>query len=108
MSQSDVEQMIEERSEYPRVTRAAVEAKIRSVNYARFGSMTICVIEAANGYRALGQSASADPRNFDPEIGRSLAYNKALNELWALEGYLLCEKLYQGRLAEQLNKSTNG
>lgn len=44
-----------------------------------------------------GESACASPENFDPEIGRKIAYDNAFNKIWLLEGYLLKEKLHQAQ-----------
>jgi hypothetical protein len=45
-----------------------------------------------NGFSVRGESACVDPRNFNMEIGRNIAYRNAFNSLWALEGYLLAER----------------
>jgi hypothetical protein len=41
-----------------------------------------------------GQSAPADPENFDQAFGEKLARDDAIRQLWPLEGYLLRQKLY--------------
>ena len=43
-----------------------------------------------------GESACASPENFNEEIGRKIAKENARGKIWALEGYLLKEKLKQG------------
>lgn len=55
--------------------------------------LTICVIVLENGFTVLGKSACASPENFIEEIGREIAYDNALEEIWPLEGYLLKQKL---------------
>ncbi|WP_308324412.1 Gp49 family protein, partial [Klebsiella pneumoniae] len=40
-----------------------------------------------------GESACASPENFDPEIGRKIARENAVNKIWMLEGYLLKQRL---------------
>ncbi|MBU3845543.1 MAG: hypothetical protein H9855_00920 [Candidatus Acinetobacter avistercoris] len=57
--------------------------------------LTFCVIILKNGFTVTGESACASPENFDPEIGRKIAYDNAYNKIWMLEGYLLKEKLHQ-------------
>ena len=54
---------------------------------------TICNITMINGYGVRGESACVDPRNFDEAIGRGIAYENAFQKLWALEGYLLAERV---------------
>lgn len=47
------------------------------------------------GFTVTGESACASPENFDPKIGREIAYKNAREKIWKLEGYLLKEKLYK-------------
>ena len=55
--------------------------------------LTFCVIELRNGFTVTGESACASPENFNAEIGRKIALNKAeamaKDKLWELEGYRL-------------------
>lgn len=53
--------------------------------------LTFCVLVLRNGFT--GESACASPENFDPEIGRKIARENAVNKIWMLEGYLLKQKL---------------
>jgi hypothetical protein len=55
--------------------------------------MTVCALTLRNGYIVTGESAAASPENFDQAIGRKIARDNARNKIWALEGYLLREKL---------------
>ena len=50
----------------------------------------------AIGYQVIGESACASPENFDAAMGRRIARDKARNNIWALEGYLLRSKLATG------------
>lgn len=54
---------------------------------------TVCALTLRNGYIVTGESAAASPDNFNAEIGRNIARANARNKIWALEGYLLREKL---------------
>ena len=56
-------------------------------------TMTVCALTLRNGYIVIGESAAASPENFDEAIGRKIARENARNKIWALEGYLLREKL---------------
>lgn len=60
------------------------------------GLLTFCVLTLRNGFTVTGESACASPQNFDAGIGRDIAYKNAREKIWALEGYLLKEKLSQG------------
>jgi hypothetical protein len=41
------------------------------------------------GFTVTGRGACVDVNNFSIVIGRTVAYEDALNQLWLLEGYLL-------------------
>lgn len=86
----------------PRLTPEHIDNTILSEVYlSRPGgtTMTICVMVLQNGYVVTGESASASPENFDPEIGQKIARDKARDKIWVLEGYLLRQRLYEERLA---------
>ena len=55
--------------------------------------LTFCVLVLKNGFTVTGESACASPENFDAEIGRKIARQNAVSKVWALEGYLLKQKL---------------
>ena len=57
--------------------------------------LTFCVLELDNGFTVTGESACASPENFDPEMGRKLSRANAVRKIWALEGYLLRQKLHE-------------
>jgi hypothetical protein len=57
------------------------------------GLLTICVLRLWNGFTVLGQSACADPKNFDPVIGKRLAKIDAVGKMWALMGYELKSRM---------------
>lgn len=57
------------------------------------GLLTICVLSLWNGFTVLGQSACADPKNFDKGLGRRLARQDAVNKMWPLMGYELKSRM---------------
>ncbi len=59
------------------------------------GLLTVCFLVLKNGFTIIGKSACASPENFNEELGRKIARTDAINQIWALEGYLLREKLYE-------------
>ena len=59
--------------------------------------LTFCVLVLENGFTVTGESACASPENFDPGIGKKIAKDNAIQKVWALEGYLLKEQLYQSK-----------
>ena len=58
--------------------------------------LTFCVLVLRNGFTVTGESACASPENFDAEIGRKVARANAVQKIWALEGYLLKQRLSEG------------
>lgn len=61
--------------------------------HGELGLLTFCVLRLKNGFTVTGESACASPENFDPEIGRKIARENAVNKVWMLEGYLLKQAL---------------
>jgi hypothetical protein len=80
----------------PRLTPDRISGVIAKEDYIVLDgtTMTICWLTLKNGYIVTGESAAASKENFDPEIGRKIARTKAVDKIWALEGYLLKQKIY--------------
>lgn len=81
----------------PRITPAHIDAVChKPAQFHVFpGTMlTVCCLELANGFTVTGESACASPENFNQEIGEKIAYANAKQKVWALEGYLLKQKLF--------------
>lgn len=57
--------------------------------------LTFCVLVLKNGFTVTGENACVSPENFDPEIGRKIARDNAVNKIWMLEGYLLKQRLHE-------------
>ena len=56
--------------------------------------ITICVMILANGFKVVGvNEGPVSPKNFDADTGKRLARQKAIDKIWALEGYLLKERM---------------
>ncbi|MDH2917582.1 MAG: Gp49 family protein [Sideroxydans sp.] len=79
----------------PRITPARIDEVIVGEDYHVFlgTTLTICCLTLANGYTVTGESACASPENFDVELGRKIARDNAKQKIWALEGYVLRERL---------------
>lgn len=82
----------------PRLTPDLIDATIVSEQYHVFPNttLTVCALTLRNGFIVVGESAAASPANFNQEIGRKIARENARNKIWALEGYLLRQKLADG------------
>lgn len=57
------------------------------------GVLSICLVVMRNGFTIIGKSAPASPANFDRDLGRKLAYEDAVRQIWPLMGFALREKL---------------
>lgn len=79
----------------PRLTPEHIEGVIAKERYwqPEGTTLTVCALELKNGTQVAGESACVSPANFDEEIGRKIARENAKQKIWALEGYLLKEKL---------------
>lgn len=96
MSEQEVEKEIQAKGlNAPRLTPDLIDSVIVSEQYHVFHgtTVTVCALTLKNGYVVTGESAAASPENFDEAIGRKIARENARNKIWALEGYLLREKL---------------
>mgnify|MGYP002624440086 CR=1 FL=1 len=79
------------------VTKEIIEGKIKEVTYTVLpsGKSIVCEITLQNGFSVRGDSAVVDKANFDKEIGQRIAYARAFDKIWQVEGYLLQQKLYE-------------
>lgn len=115
MTDQEIEREIQEKGlTAPRVTPERIEECIVSEHYFRASDgvigvgtltgqsqlcpdaltlLTFCVLRLKNGFTVTGESACASPENFDAEIGRKIARQNAVTKIWALEGYVLRNKL---------------
>lgn len=82
----------------PRLTPDKIDAAIASEQYHVFegSQLTVCCLTLQNGFTVVGESACASPANFNAAIGQKIAREKAREKIWALEGYLLKERLHSG------------
>ena len=100
-SEQEIEQKIKIKNNYkninpPRLTPEHINGAIESDVYYVFPNTchTVCCLTLKNGFTVLGESACASPENYDKEIGEKIAYANAREKIWALEGYLLKQKLF--------------
>jgi hypothetical protein len=89
----------EKRLVAPRLTPDLIDSAIVDEQYHVFdGScLTVCCLTLQNGFTVTGESACASPENFDAELVRKIARDNARNKIWPLEGYLLKQRLFEGR-----------
>ena len=93
----EIEQEIQSKGlNAPRLSPADIDNAIVGEDYYVFPNttFTVCLLTLKNGFNVSGESAAASLENFDVEIGRKIAKDNARNKIWALEGYLLKQKLF--------------
>jgi hypothetical protein len=85
----------------PRLTPQLIDDAIVAEAYHVFPgtTLTVCALTLRNGFQVTGESAAASPANFDEQIGRKIARDNARGKVWALEGYLLRQRLADAELA---------
>jgi len=94
----DLEEMIQEKGlNAPRLTPKLIDDTIvgEYFHIVPNTTLTLCVLTLTNGFTVTGESAAVSMANFDKEIGRKVAKENARDKIWALEGYLLKETIYQ-------------
>lgn len=97
ISETEIEKEIQEKGlNAPRLTPDIIDSVIADVDYHVFPgtTLTVCCLTLLNGFTVTGESAAASSDNFNVDIGRKIARENARNKIWALEGYLLKEKLF--------------
>lgn len=78
----------------PRLTPTLIDETIVVESYHRLTDvLTVCVLTLRNGFTVIGESACASPENYNEEIGNKIARENARDKVWALEGYLLKQRL---------------
>jgi hypothetical protein len=78
----------------PRVTLDHIMASIDRIDFHRpevCPHMTVAYVRMRNGFIVIGESAPADPKNFDAKLGEEFAKENAIRKIWQLEGYALRE-----------------
>ena len=98
LNENEIEQEIQDKGlTAPRLTPALIDAQINYCEYFRVTNttVTICAIVLQNGFTVIGESAAVSMENFNKELGEKIAKDNAREKIWALEGYLLKDKLFK-------------
>lgn len=80
-----------------RITIESIRANVAKTEYFYSDTLTICVMTHLNGFKVIGESACADPANYNKELGDKLAAADAERKFWPLEAFGLREVM-TGRL----------
>lgn len=71
-------------------TPEQIEAAVVKEEVVKLGVKTTCVVlTLKNGFEVIGISACVDPSEYNEEIGKKFARQRAIDKVWELEGYLL-------------------
>ena len=98
MNEQEIEsKLVESGKTAPRLSPKDIDAVIAKADYHVFPgtTVTVCCLTLQNGFNVVGESAAVSPENFDADIGKEVAFNKARDKVWALEGYLLKQRLFE-------------
>jgi hypothetical protein len=76
-----------------RLSERDIKDTIVAAEYQKMGSKTVvCLATLKNGFELVGVGSCVDPSNFDMEIGKEVAMENVVEQIWRLEGYRLqCE-----------------
>jgi hypothetical protein len=96
---SDIEAAID-RTYYFTAAQGAMHDGARWMGHAHeddaeLALVTICVMVLKNGFKIVGTSCCAHPAMFEASVGRDLAREHAIEQLWPLLGYQLKEALHR-------------
>lgn len=61
------------------------------------GRTTVCELTLRNGFTVRGDSSVVSRENFNEELGRKISRQKARDQVWPLEAYLLTQRLHEER-----------
>lgn len=77
-----------------RITAEFLQSIIVKKQFHRLeNTLTVCTLTLRNGFVVTGESACINSEMYNQEIGERVAYDKAFNKLWQLEGYVLKNNL---------------
>lgn len=90
-TEESIEKRLQEsKATSPRLSPGHIDSKIHGVEYHVFSNKTtVCCMTLKNGFTVIGYAACVDPENFREQIGRDLSWQKARDQIWPLEGYVL-------------------
>ena len=98
LSEDQIEQSIQGKNlNAPRLNPTHIDSVIVQDLYwiVPHTTTTVCALVLKNGFVVIGESSSASPENFDEELGKQIANDRARAKIWPLEGYLLRQELFE-------------
>ena len=98
MNETQIENEIQEKGlTAPRLTPEKIDSIIEDKVFwnPSATTLTVCALKLKNGTFVVGESACVSAENFDVELGQKIAFQNAREKIWALEGYILKQKLFE-------------
>lgn len=72
-----------------KLTEADIEAMVEKEEAMTLGTKTTAVVlTLKNGFEVVGTSACVNPADYNLEVGRVFARQRAIDKVWELEGYV--------------------
>ncbi len=71
------------------ITEAMVDDFISDVTATRMGNHTVVKVTLINGFTLIEESACVSEKNYNEELGKKYALEKAKSKIWFLLGFLL-------------------
>lgn len=71
------------------ITDSHVNSVIAEEKDLQIGKTTVVWLKLKNGFEVVGTSACVDPKQYNHEIGRKYARERAISKIWELEAYKL-------------------
>ena len=90
------------------ITGVSFRHKLGIPTHPSLDLLTFCVMVLQNGFTVVGKSACASPQNFDAEMGRRIARQDAVSQLWPLLGFNLKQRLYEAAQAPTIHPNESG
>jgi proteasome assembly chaperone (PAC2) family protein len=97
VSRADIEAAIVYRHDTTggRIVNAAIPNGVFPAEVKSLEVLSICLLVMCNGFTVIGKSAPVHPDNFNAKLGKELAYEDAVRQLWPLMGYALRDRLWR-------------
>lgn len=83
-----------------RITEELIDSRIKAVSFLQLpnSTTTICNVLLDNGYSVRGESACVDAKNFNADVGQTIALRRAKEKLWPLFGFMLAELRFRASI----------
>jgi hypothetical protein len=76
-----------------RVTKPLIESRIKETEYLQWPGTnhTLCMIKLDNGFTVIGTSCCVSEKNYNADVGQTLAHENAFDQLWSYFAFMLAE-----------------